>query len=75
MATEPRSPRLAEMKRALEDAVDSEVRGAKFDRDDLFRAFKRAVYQKCCTWERAGPSRKGLALLGRHIGNGMLPFS
>jgi hypothetical protein len=40
-----------EMKRALEDAVNSEVRGAKFDRDNLFRAFKRAVYRKCSTWE------------------------
>lgn len=40
-----------ELKRALEDAVASEVRGAQFNRDDLFRAFKRAVYRKCSTWE------------------------
>lgn len=41
-----------EMKRALEDAVTSEITGARFDRDALFRAFTRAVYLKCSTWEK-----------------------
>lgn len=40
-----------EMKRALEDAVAEVARDARINRDELFRAFKRAVYRKCNTWE------------------------
>lgn len=40
-----------EMKRALEDAVQEVMPGVSFDRDELFRAFKRKVYMKCSTWE------------------------
>jgi hypothetical protein len=41
----------SEMKRALEDAVNAVVRGARVDRNELFRAFSRAVGRKCSTWE------------------------
>lgn len=41
----------SEMKRALEDAVNETIRGASFNRDELFRNFKRQVYRKCSVWE------------------------
>jgi hypothetical protein len=40
-----------EMRRALEDAVNEVIPGAQFDSNELFRAFKRAVYRKCNAWE------------------------
>lgn len=42
----------SEMKRALEAAVLEVLPDAEFDRNELFRAFKRAVRRKCSTWER-----------------------
>lgn len=41
----------AEMKRALEEAVNSQIPGAQFDRNSLFKAFRKAVYKKCSVWE------------------------
>ncbi len=41
----------SEMRRALEDALNEVGGGAKIDSYELFRAFKRAVYRKCNTWE------------------------
>jgi hypothetical protein len=41
-----------EMRRALEEAVGEVMPGAQFDSHELYRAFKRAVYRKCSTWER-----------------------
>jgi hypothetical protein len=41
-----------ELKRALEDAVGEVMPGAHIDRDELYRAFKRAVGRKCSTWVR-----------------------
>jgi len=41
----------SEMCRALEDAVQEVIPGARFDSRELFRAFKRAVYRKCSIWE------------------------
>jgi hypothetical protein len=40
-----------EMRRALEESVNEVIPGAQFDSHELFRAFKRAVYRKCSTWE------------------------
>lgn len=40
------------MKRALESAVARVLPDAEFDRNQLFREFKRAVSRKCSTWER-----------------------
>lgn len=40
-----------EMKRALEDAVNHTIEDAVFDRNQLFREFKRAVGRKCNDWE------------------------
>jgi hypothetical protein len=42
----------SEMRRALEEAVNEVIPNAKFDRDDLFRAFRLAVRRKCRTWEQ-----------------------
>jgi hypothetical protein len=42
----------SEMRRALEEAVREVMPGAKFDSNELFRAFKRAVYRKCSIWEQ-----------------------
>jgi hypothetical protein len=41
----------SEMRRALEDAIREVGGGAKIDSYELYRAFKRAVYRKCNTWE------------------------
>lgn len=41
----------SEMRRALEDAVSEVIGDAAYDSYELFRAFKRAVYRKCNTWE------------------------
>jgi hypothetical protein len=41
----------SEMKRALEDAVTEVIPTAQYDRDELYREFKRAVYRKCNIWE------------------------
>ncbi|MCE7517178.1 MULTISPECIES: hypothetical protein [Halomonadaceae] len=41
----------SEMKRALEAAVQDVKPDANIDRNDLFRAFRRAVRRKCNTWE------------------------
>ena len=41
-----------DMKRALEAAIDEVAPSSNIDRDDLYRAFKRAVYRKCSTWEK-----------------------
>lgn len=46
----------SEMKRALEDAVKRILPGAEFDRNQLFREFRRAVGRKCSTWERVSDS-------------------
>ena len=40
-----------EIRKALADAVDRTVPDAEFDRNELFRAFRRAVRRKCRTWE------------------------
>ena len=40
-----------QLKRALEDAVNHTIENAVFDRNRLFREFKRAVGQKCSDWE------------------------
>lgn len=42
----------SEMKRALDDAVKRILPDAEFNRNQLFREFKRAVGRKCSTWER-----------------------
>jgi len=42
----------AEMKRALERAVSRTLPDVEFDRNKLYREFKRAVGAKCDTWER-----------------------
>jgi hypothetical protein len=41
----------SEMTRALEHAVEQTMPGVHFDRVELFRNFKRAVYRKCSIWE------------------------
>jgi hypothetical protein len=41
-----------EMKRALEDVASTLQRDAEFDRDGLFREFRRAIGRKCSTWVR-----------------------
>ncbi|HEV7737829.1 MAG TPA: hypothetical protein VGO47_10725 [Chlamydiales bacterium] len=41
----------SEMKRALEDAVTKVIPNAQFNRDELYREFRRAVYSKCNIWE------------------------
>jgi hypothetical protein len=40
-----------EFRKALADAVREVIPNAQFDEHTLFRAFKRAVYRKCSTWE------------------------
>ena len=42
----------SELRSALEAAVKEVLPNAVFDRYELFRAFKRAVGDKCSTWER-----------------------
>jgi hypothetical protein len=44
------------MKRALEAAVDEVLPDAKIDRNELYRAFRRAVGRKCSTWETVSDS-------------------
>lgn len=39
-----------DMKRALEVAVEDVFPDLDVDRNELFRAFKRAVRRKCSTW-------------------------
>lgn len=46
----------SEMKRALEDAVERVLPDSRFDRNHLYREFKRAVGRKCNTWERVPDS-------------------
>jgi hypothetical protein len=41
----------SEFKPALEAAVNEVCPSAQFDRNELFRAFRRAVRRKCSTWE------------------------
>jgi len=41
-----------DIKRALEDAVYQVDSSAKIDKNNLFRAFVRAVGHKCNTWVR-----------------------
>jgi hypothetical protein len=41
----------SEMRGALEAAVNEVIPGAAFDSRDLFRAFKRHIYNKCSIWE------------------------
>jgi len=41
----------SEMKRALERAVQRTCPDVKFNRNELFREFRRAVRSKCSTWE------------------------
>jgi hypothetical protein len=45
-----------EMRSALEAAVKEVIPQAQFDRQVLFRAFKRAVGRKCNTWESVSDS-------------------
>ena len=40
------------IKRALEDAVNRTIPNAQFDRNQLFREFRKAVGRKCSTWEK-----------------------
>jgi len=40
------------MRSALKDAVEEVVRDAKFDEQELFRAFRRKVARKCGTWAK-----------------------
>ena len=40
------------IRRALKDAVDEVLPGVRCDERELFRAFKRALYRRCSTWER-----------------------
>ena len=40
-----------EFRRSLEDAVSEVIPDAKFDPDELFRAFERALRRRCGTWE------------------------
>lgn len=42
----------SEMKRALEAAAAEVLPNVNFDSHSFFRAFKRAVYRKCNTWEQ-----------------------
>ena len=46
----------SDLRSALEQAVGTVIPEIKFDRDDLFREFKRAVRRKCNQWE-AVPDR------------------
>jgi len=39
------------LKRALEAAVEEVLPNAQFERNQLYRAFVRAVRRKCGTWE------------------------
>jgi hypothetical protein len=45
-----------EMKAALEKAVNDVLPRAEFDRNELFRAFRRAVGRKCNEWEEVPDS-------------------
>jgi hypothetical protein len=40
-----------DMKRALDETVKRHFPGAEYNKNALFRDFKRAVYRKCSTWE------------------------
>jgi hypothetical protein len=39
------------MRGALADALSEVAPDADVDEDDLFRAFKKAVYRRCSIWE------------------------
>ena len=39
-----------DLKRALEDAIDEVLPNSHIDRNELYRAFERAVGRKCSTW-------------------------
>ncbi|MGA2269046.1 MAG: hypothetical protein ABSH44_11310 [Bryobacteraceae bacterium] len=41
----------SEMRGALADALSEVAPDADVDEDDLFRAFKKAVYRRCSIWE------------------------
>ncbi len=41
----------SKMRRALQEAVRSQISDAEFDPDDLFQDFSRAVRQHCSRWE------------------------
>ncbi len=41
----------SEIRRALKDAVDRNVRDERVDEYQLFRDFKRAVGRRCRKWE------------------------
>jgi len=41
----------SEIKRALEDTIKEHFPDQDFDRNAVFRTFKRKVYQKCSVWE------------------------
>jgi len=41
----------SDLARALEEAIRSEIPGAQFDSRSVYRAFVRAAYRKCSTWE------------------------
>ena len=45
-----------DMKRALEDAISQVLPGANIDRNELYRAFRRAVGRKCSTWPNVSDS-------------------
>lgn len=40
-----------DIKNALSEAVSQVIPEAEYDRDELFREFKRSVDRKCNTWE------------------------
>ncbi|RYE13293.1 MAG: hypothetical protein EOP45_21420 [Sphingobacteriaceae bacterium] len=40
-----------EMKRALEATLEEHFPGRDFDRNAVFKTFKKKVSQKCSTWE------------------------
>jgi hypothetical protein len=40
-----------EFKAALESAILEVIPGAEFDRNQLYKAFERAIYRKCSVWE------------------------
>ena len=44
--------KVAELKRALEAAVENEFSNLSIDRNSLFKSFVRAVRRKCSTWEQ-----------------------
>ena len=41
-----------EFRLALEDSVKVVIPDAEFDKRELFKEFKRAIYRRCSVWER-----------------------